>query len=407
MYRGLPIVTNKIPHDERGGIPHHLLDQIGLEEQPWTVHEFVEESSRIIAQIRGRGKLPIVVGGTNYYVFSLLFRDATVSKGHGGEARLGGEAEERQKSPSDLAILEAPTEEIYAKLQEVDPDMARSWHPNDRRRIQRSLEIWLTTGRKASDVYAEQKAAHEMSMSDHAPMTLRFDPLIFWLDAEDAVLKQRLNARVDTMVEQGLLEEVKAMRQFETRSMSQGIVIDKTKGVWVAIGYKELEPWLNALESQEEKSTAHLQLSGIESVKASTRQYAKRQNRWVRIKLAERLIDADSLDKLFLLDCTDLSSWNEMVADPADDLVGKCLASKELPVNTSLSKLAFQTFATISDQSGKYDRQTHYCETCKKTLMSEQEWAKHLRSQSHKKVVEGARKRAQRDLYIAKMADTG
>lgn len=406
MYRGLPIVTNKIPHDERGGIPHHLLDQIGLEEQPWTVHEFVEESSRIIAQIRGRGKLPIVVGGTNYYVFSLLFRDATVSKGHGSEARQGGEAE-REKSLSDLAILDAPTEEIYAKLQEVDPDMARSWHPNDRRRIQRSLEIWLTSGRKASDVYAEQKAASEMSMSDHAPMTLRFDPLIFWLDAEDAVLKQRLDARVDTMVEQGLLEEVKAMRHFETQSMSQGVVIDKTKGVWVAIGYKELEPWLNAFESQDEKSTAHLQLSGIESVKASTRQYAKRQNRWVRIKLADRLIDADSLDKLFLLDCTDLSRWKDMVADPADNLVEKCLASEELPVNTSLSKLAFQTFATINDQSGKFDRQTHYCETCKKTLMSEQEWEKHLRSQSHKKVVGGARKRAQRDLYMAKMADKG
>lgn len=402
MYRGLPIVTNKIPQDERNGIPHHLLDQIGLEEQPWTVHEFVEESSKIIKQIRGRGKLPIVVGGTNYYVFSLLFRDSTVANGH-SDAR--DEEEDSGGSLADLAILYAPTEQIYAKLQEVDPDMARSWHPNDRRRIQRSLEIWLKSGKKASEIYAEQKAASEMSVGDHASTTLRFDPVIFWLDAEDAALKQRLNARVDTMVGQGLLDEVKAMRQFEMKSRSEGVVIDKTKGIWVAIGYKELEPWLNALESRGEESATHQQLFGIESVKASTRQYAKRQNRWVRIRLAEYLVGAHSLNKLFLLDSTDLSAWGQMVASPATDLVRSFLFGEKLPTNTSMSKLASQTFAAIFSQGGKPNRQTHYCESCNKTLMNEQEWENHLRGQSHKKVVDGARKRAQRDLYKAKMAE--
>jgi len=404
MYRGLPIVTNKIPQDERNGIAHHLLDRIGLEEQPWTVHEFVEESSKIIEQIRGRGKLPVVVGGTNYYVFSLLFADSTVANEH-GDAQVEGKGS--HGSLADLAILDAPTEQIYAKLQEVDPDMARSWHPNDRRRIQRSLEIWLKSGKKASEIYAEQKAASETSVSDQASTTLRFDPVIFWLDAEDAVLKQRLNARVDTMVGQGLLDEVRAMRQFEMKSKSEGVVIDKTKGVWVAIGYKELEPWLNALESQGWESATHQQLSGIESVKASTRQYAKRQNRWVRIRLAEYLVGAHSLNKLFLLDCTNVAAWGEMVASPATDLVGRFLFGEELPANTSMSKLASQTFAAIFSQGGKPNRQTHYCESCNKTLMNEQEWKKHLRSQSHKKVVEGARKRAQRDLYKAKMAENG
>jgi len=135
MYRGLPIVTNKIPQNERNGIPHHLLDRIGLEEKPWTVHEFVEESSKIIDEIRGRGKLPIVVGGTNFYVFSLLFEDSIMSSEHSDS---GAEAEEDGKgTQADLTILEAPTEQIYAKLQAIDPDMARAWHPKDRRKIQR------------------------------------------------------------------------------------------------------------------------------------------------------------------------------------------------------------------------------------------------------------------------------
>ena len=411
MYRGLPIVTNKIPQDERNGIPHHLLDEVGLGDKPWTVHEFVEESSRIIEQIRSRGKLPIVVGGTNYYVFSLLFEDSTIAV---EQSDTGSEAEEKGGCPQgSFAILDAPTEEIYAELQAVDPDIARTWHPKDRRKIQRSLEIWLKTGRKASEVYAEQKEAKEDSITARAPMILRFDPLIFWLDADDAVLKQRLNARVDAMIDQGLLEEVKSMRQFEIKSIVEDTEIDKTKGIWVAIGYKELGLWVDLLNSSErddgasfEHTAAQLQLAGTDAVKAGTRQYAKRQNRWIRIRLAEHLQAADSLDKLFLLDCTDLEAWDQMVWAPSSDVLGRFLSGEKLPANTSLSKLAFETLKAISGKNKKPARQTHHCESCRKTLMSEEEWMKHLRSQGHKKVVDGMRKRAQYSLYKAKVADS-
>lgn len=411
MYRGLPIVTNKIPQNERNGIPHHLLDQIGLEENPWTVHEFIAESSKIINQIRSRGKLPIVVGGTNYYVFSLLFENLTMRS---ERSDTGSEAEENSDaSQADLAILAAPTEEIYAKLQEVDPDMARTWHPNDRRKIQRSLEICLRTRKKASEVYAEQKLAREGSTTGQPFTALRFDPLVLWLDADSAVLKQRLNARVDVMVNQGLVEEVKTMRKVEMQSKSDGIEIDKTKGIWVAIGYKELGPWMDALNDpgydscpSSERKLALLQLASMDAVKAGTRQYAKRQKNWIRIRLAEHLQLANSLDKLFLLDCTNLEIWEETVMAPSSDLVRKFLSGEKLPANASLSKLAAQTFKEMCHDGGKPDRQTHYCESCRKTLMSEQEWTQHLRGQNHKKVVDGIRKRAQRDLYLVKMGNS-
>ncbi|KAK5941769.1 tRNA dimethylallyltransferase, mitochondrial [Knufia obscura] len=411
MYRGLPIVTNKIPQDERNGIPHHLLDQIDLQEKPWTVHDFVEESSKIIDQIRGRGRLPIVVGGTNYYVYSLLFEHTTIPSGQSdGVLNADIEAEEsRDGSHADLTILDAPTEDMYAKLQAVDPDIARTWHPKDRRRIQRSLEIWLKTGKKASEIYAEQKGS-----SAGVTETLRFDPIIFWLDADDAVLKQRLNTRVDAMVKQGLLEEGKTMRQFELQAQLQGVELDKTKGIWVAIGYKELEPWLDTQNEStygkppaSERDAPELQLAGIEAIKSGTRQYAKRQNRWVRIKLAEKLQALNSLGKLFLLDCTNLKAWDEMVAGPSDRVLQQFLAGKDLPKSSSMSELALRTFTSIAEKGDKPSRQTRYCEPCKKTLMSEQHYAKHLKSQSHKKVLDGIRKRTQRDLYLNKMDDNG
>lgn len=402
MYRGLPVVTNKIPKDEMNDIPHHLLDQIGLQEQPWTVHEFVKESSKIIEGIRDRGRLPIVVGGTSYYVQSLLFNDSTLKDTDDADMlNIDTTEGDSKNAKSDLTILNASTEEMYSKLLEVDPDIARSWHPNDRRHIQRSLEIWLKTGRKASEWYETQKTANTGS-TDLLPR-LRFDSLVLWLDAEDQTLKRRLNDRVDIMLKQGLLDEIRAMREFEDNSRSENCDLDLTKGIWVAIGYKELIPWLDRqrdLDNQYQKSLKQLETEGIESIKAGTRQYAKRQNRWIRIRLANALQDANMLHRLFLLDCTSLQGWNQNVSDMAAEIVKSFLAGTELPSNDQLSELAARIFSSIRSRDEKVVRQTHFCDTCNKTLMDEHEWKKHLRSQGHKKILDGIRKRQKREEYF-------
>lgn len=403
MYRGLPIVTNKIPPEEQNGVKHHLIDHIGLEESPWMVHEFVKESPRVIDAIRARGKLPIVVGGTNYYVFSLLFPDSTVSKSDDEDESKITEGSvnadvENDRRDGKLAILGGPTEEIYAKLQEIDPAMARQWHPKDRRKIQRSLEIWLTTGRRASDVYAEQKEARVDGADGIDDSIMRYDPLIFWMEAEGATLKQRLDARVGTMVQNGLLDEVKLMREFELECKSKAIELDKSKGIWVAIGYKELEAWLKAQEAgmKDTKVLGKLKDDGIEAVKAGTRQYAKRQNRWIRIRLAKALEDKNMLNRLFLLDCTQLDMWGKMVEAPSEQVVQSFITGQELPDNRSLSPLASRMFSRVDDRQIEI-RQVHFCETCQKTLMTEAEWKKHLRSSGHKKVLDGIRRRAERN----------
>ena len=395
MYKGLPIVTNKIPEDEINGIKHHLLDQIDLEEPPWTVLQFLEASLKIIEQIRARGRLPIIVGGTNYYIYSLLFEEATV-----GTAR--SEASDVIDVQYDLSILEESNEVIYAKLMEVDPDIARRWHPNDRRKIQRSLEIWLSTGRKASEIYAEQKMPKD-DVQTEVWRTMRHDPLIFWIEPEFEVLKERLNSRVDVMIQNGLLEEVKLMRQFERQMLAENRILDKSRGIWVAIGYKELGQWLDLCDANSDQlEIDKARLDGIESVKSGTRQYAKRQNNWVRIKFAQSLQRAASLDRLMLLDGTDVFKWDEHVALPSQAATKAFLEGQYQ--NTALQSLAGRAYEKVRKELTRPQQETQFCETCQQTTMTSEEWQRHIKSKGHKRALQRIKKRADRDAYFARIA---
>src|SRR5271168_1169210 len=156
MYDGLPIITNKITAEEQKGIPHHLLGSIAPDEEPWRVGMFKKKADQIIQEIRSRGRLPILVGGTHYYTQSLLFKDSLIDDKFYGEEHVRTELSNEeilQKFP----MLDGPTEAMIERLREVDPKMADRWHPNDRRKIRRSLEIFLLTGKKASDIYLKRK----------------------------------------------------------------------------------------------------------------------------------------------------------------------------------------------------------------------------------------------------------
>lgn len=406
MYKGLPIVTNKIPDGERNGIPHHLLDFIGLEEQPWTVHKFVKESTRVVDDITSRGKLPIVVGGTHYYTHALLFKEETLST----DDEEGNAEDAEARESEDFAILSRPTGEILAKLQQVDPQMAARWHPRDRRKLQRSLEIWLKTGRKASEVYAEQQERKYAigrnsssgamsedfeSMNDRDEgSALRYPTLLLWLEAEDAVLKKRLDARVDSMVESGLVDEAVALTALEKDLAERGSPVDKTKGIWVSIGYKEMEPCIQEQQTSGANSpqTSHALAQAVEAVKAGTRRYAKRQSRYIRIRLANALQQAGEFKMLFLLDGTNLENWDTDVFEQAQMLVRSFLDGETLPEHKTLSELA-KRMLSASDERGVTNRMAKRCETCDKILMTTDEWDRHVSSRGHKKAAAAQRKR--------------
>lgn len=406
LYKGLPIVTNKIPENERQGIPHYLLDMVELHEQTWTVHRFIREADRVIQSIKQRGKVPILVGGTMYYVLGLLFRDTALvaARDHASsEDDSATEGEAATTLHASILSDDTPTSTILAKLVEVDPVMAARWHPADRRKIKRSLQIYLQTGKKASDIYAEQAAAalHDVEVSRTIlESTVEYEPLFLWPDAEDRVLKQRLDDRVDNMMQDGLLDEVKAMRRY-VRAASQTAMIDPRKGIWQAIGYKELCPYIDLATSSEHvekgEEMQRLLTNGVEMMKGATRRYAKRQNRYIRIRFARELQTRGLLQRMFLLDTSDLSNWSETVSETSRDIVERFLSGAPLPVNNSLSR----SVALNRGEGGTGSVQARHCETCDKTLMSELEWTRHLASKSHKKIKDSRSKREKAQAYLS------
>ena len=184
----------------------------------------------------------------------------------GAKADLSAEEEE-----SKWPILGQSAEEMLEELRRVDPVMARRWHPNDRRKIRRSLAIWLQTGRTASEIYAEQKQKREAlagskngvpsierekdgeeNVSSGSPTEIaKHDTLFFYLHAHSPSLEDRLEKRVENMLARGLLDEIRRLRFLHDELVRVGNPPDVTRGIWVAIGYKEFTPYLDALEASE------------------------------------------------------------------------------------------------------------------------------------------------------------
>lgn len=386
MYEGLPITTNKMPLQERKGIPHHLLGCVKLKEEPWTIMQFLARAMMIIAEIRSRGRLPILVGGTHYYTQSLLFESSVVAE--------ESEHISQKQQVQDWPVLNATSEEMLEELRRVDPVMAMRWHPKDRRKIRRSLEIYLKTGKKASKIYDQQRQVRidesnldarniscddpyddDQRSSSGLEPPLRYDTLVFWNHASSNVLCTRLEERVESMISQGLFEEVASMIAFLRDQQQKGIANDQSRGIWVAVGFKELLPYF-----MDESRSTGLRQEVVERTKIATRQYAKRQTRWIRLRLQRALKASGAGDNMFLLDGTDLSQWSLEVEAKASAITADFLLGSTLPQPRSLSAAAKENLVMTEGDT----KSARLCETCNKTLMSGSEWINHLKSKGHK-----------------------
>ena len=394
MYDGLPIITNKITVEEQHGIPHHLLGFIALDEEPWRVGMFRQKAGQVIREIRSRGRLPIVVGGTHYYTQSLLFDDSLVPE-HSNEKEVQSTLSNQEISRR-FPMLDGPTETMLELLRETDPVMAARWHPNDRRKIRRSLEIFLMTGRKASDIYAEQKEQKNMKLRTESELDIGScsvadlgSILLFWVHCDSNILKTRLDRRVEEMMDAGLLKEVISMDEYLHSQESAGISVDRTRGIWASIGWKEFEPYLNALASgtaSQEDLNILYNLS-VEHTQGMTRQYAKRQVRWIRLKLIHALSEVNALDRLYLVDGSDVIRWAENVSDLAIDVCTSFLAGRELRPPHELSSAALQ----FLDPKGAMEEHDivfrQECELCQVTAVTGSQWETHLKGRRHRALV--------------------
>ena len=445
MYRGLPVTTNKISVEEQHGIPHHLLGTIGLHEPTWNVDRFRKEASQIIQEIRSRNRLPIVVGGSQYYTDGLLFDHHLVERENDGQESDEDRDASLQDHTKTFPILNESTPMLLAELARVDPVMAAKWHPKDRRKIQRSLTIFLTTGRRASDIYAEQQqrrddrdkaqeVARQQEQQQQQQQQQQQTPppplkgglkdwpcLLLWVYAEPAILNARLDARIETMIERGLETETNEMFTTLQTCAANGVAMDRTRGIWQSIGFKEMEPYVEAKraaaeaenenkdqgdgqDGQEDRKAAldKLREKGLDGIKYGTRRYARYQLRWIKHQTISYLADIHALDRLYLLDSTDRSQWQKNVAETGVQLTEKFLevGLAGLPAPVDVSETAREVLTTTISASRKklqLDRvaeQKQTCAICHVTLLTEDQWKLHMRSSRHRRTLTRHKRRA-------------
>lgn len=244
VYKGLNIGSAKITLEEMEGVPHYLIDILNPDED-YGVHLFQKHARQAINQIYSNGHIPVIVGGTAFYIQALLYNiDFT-------------EESSSDHSYRDELLVKASTDEdrvrLWNHLNTLDPEYAQKTHYNNIKRVVRALEYMHNTGRKFSEYNAEQSSKKS-----------EYDFYYFGLTDDRNALYERINRRVDNMINAGLIDEVKTLMEngynCNLNSMS-------------SIGYKEICLYLNGTITLD---------NAIDSIKQNSRHYAKRQLTWLR-----------------------------------------------------------------------------------------------------------------------------
>lgn len=241
IYKGMDIATAKPDAEEMQGIPHHLIDFVDTSEA-YSVAQYVDDAKKCIADIAARGKVPVVAGGTGLYIDSLL---------SGIDFGFVPDNTDMRKQLKEQAEKEG-IESLFEKLKEIDPETASKLHSNNEGRIIRALEVYYLTG----ETLTEQKIKSRQNGSEYEVLYISIE----YLDRQK--LYDRIEKRVDLMVDAGLLEEAKAYIELGEESTAKQ-----------AIGYKELKPYFYGEMSLEQ---------ALDNLKKETRHYAKRQLTWFR-----------------------------------------------------------------------------------------------------------------------------
>ena len=244
IYKRFCIGTAKPSPEEMQGIKHHMIDVVEPDE-PFNAKDYAGIARRTVNDIYLRGKMPVLCGGTGLYLNSLLY-SYNMSEASFDDSLRKQLYDDAEKYGADF---------LYAKLQKVDPVSAEQIHPNNVKRVVRALEIYMLTGKpKSEQVTAERE-------SD-------FDALIFGMEWDRDILYDRINRRVDVMLENDLEKEVREL-------VSAGVLKLRgdTSQVGQAIGYKEMLEYIDGKISYDD---------AVEKIKMNSRRYAKRQITWFK-----------------------------------------------------------------------------------------------------------------------------
>ena len=257
VYKTMDIGTAKVTAEETQGIPHYLIDELDPDAE-FNVAVFQRYAKKYIQDIRSRGKMPVIAGGTGFYINAVLYdNDFAKEKDSENDIRT-----ELQKFAEENGA-----EALHNILRDIDPISAEKIHQNNIKKVIRAIEFYKLNNRPISEHNAEEKQR-----------TAAYNAKIFVLDMDRKRLYDRIEKRIDIMLEQGLLAEVETLlKKYPTSLVSmQGI------------GYKEFVPYFNG-ECTLDKA--------VYTLKANTRHFAKRQLTWFRHQCPDAVwVDMDKFD---------------------------------------------------------------------------------------------------------------
>ncbi|KAI0798110.1 tRNA isopentenyltransferase [Abortiporus biennis] len=421
VYAGMDVITNKVPLNEQEGVEHLLMGFKKPGEQ-YVVGQWVNDAIRLIDETHQRNQIPIVVGGTSYWMQHLIFPNRLVQSPKIVEESSSTTSTSAppisEKLSNSLSLLSPPLLEIFTNLPDdppsastdpdaaftlhsllskLDPEVAQRWHWKDTRKVLRSLNIIKESGRLSSEI-----------------ITYRYKTLCFWLYANRDVLGPRLDERVDEMLERGLLAEVEDLNKIATtplgtedQQQQSSSSNDYTLGIYQSIGYREFNEYLrNPSRSSKEYEDA------VERMKISTRQYAKRQVSWIRNKLLPLIYASNNESKskggtnlvdAYLLDATELSNaWVTGVQQKGIDIMNAFLEQRDLPDPLSVSDTARIMLSVVEKPTDPTmvlnARRKIICPLCTtnkdRPMMIEEgkEWSAHQKTRLHRRMLRRSEK---------------
>lgn len=399
VYTNLDIATAKATKEEQSRARHHLLD-VATPAEPYTVTHFRNAALPIIEQLLAKSKPPIVVGGTNYYIESLLW-DILVPT---NDEQIASN-DEHHLTTERIAAMS--TAELHKHLQSIDVSSANRMHPNNRRKIERAIEVYQSTGRTLTSKLLEQR---QQPGGNRLGGPLRYPhTILLWLRCQQEVLNERLDKRVDGMLQQGLLRELRQFHNTYAGVTQQAY----TKGVLQTIGYKEFVPYLMKYDEQQDVSVdAYLsehqyqlptkeQLEQLqaaegklceclallgsccEELKLVTRRYSKKQLKWINNRF---LASKDrQVPDLYELDTSNVSAWHEAVFKRAECIIESYRNGETCEIEPMPKRL--HPGADLDEET------SNFCGICERHFIGEYQWQLHLKSNKHKRRRESQRRK--------------
>ncbi|KAK9734530.1 hypothetical protein RND81_04G146000 [Saponaria officinalis] len=405
VYHALDVLTNKVSSFDQKGVPHHLLGTISPNVE-FNSKDFRDASIPLIEEISSRNHLPVIVGGTNFYIQALvspfLLEDALEDM---DDRHLGDGSAHQEEIGHD--VVEDDINYSFEHLRAVDPVAANRVHPNDNRKIRQYLELFFQSGILPSKLFQVKINEKWGSLGDNS----RYDCCIICVDASLPVLDQFVDQRVDQMIEAGLLDEA-----CDIYTMNA----DYTRGLRQAIGVGEFEDFLCAFVSERNKTTEnfseessslittlkqsmrdvfeppsgspHRQLleEAILKMKLNTRRLVRRQKR--RLNRLQTLFgwNIHYVDSTESLQGRSEDTWIRNVVEPAAKVINSFLTSDDILISGS-----DDTNNAVLGKLAERDLWTQYiCEACgNRVLRGAHEWEQHKQGRGHRKRVASLKKR--------------